>query len=112
MESSASTLLLRLIRPHSYCALLPSHSAGQVEMKKGIMAYAGYGKHSRSTQIWIGYDGASGLGQSPWETPFAEIVSGMDSVERIFGKHQGAPSKQQQQQLQASTEQQAVPSLR
>lgn len=91
MELSASTLLLRLIRPHSSCPLppIPSHFAGQVEMKKGIMAYAGYGKHSRSTQIWIGYDGASGLGHSPWETPFAEIVSGMDSVERIYGKHQG-----------------------
>lgn len=55
-----------------------------VQMGKGIMAYAGYGKNSRATQVWIGYEGAAGLGHSAWETPFAQVVHGMENVEAIY----------------------------
>eukprot|EP00798_Chlamydomonas_sp_ICE-L_P022137 gene22137-29199_t len=61
-----------------------------VKMKKGIMAFVGYGKNSRSSQVWIGYEGAAGLGHSPWETPFGEIVTGMSNVEHIYGGYDGA----------------------
>lgn len=49
---------------------------------------------SRSTQIWIGYDGAAGLGKSPWETPFGEIVEGMENaVDKIYGGYGDKPDQ-------------------
>lgn len=55
-----------------------------VPFRKGLMAFAGYGKDSRGTQVFIGYEGAAGLGHSPWETPFGDVVKGMENVEAIF----------------------------
>ncbi|GAX76540.1 hypothetical protein CEUSTIGMA_g3986.t1 [Chlamydomonas eustigma] len=66
----------------------------QVDMKKGIMAFAGYGKHSRSTQVWIGYDDAAGLGDSPWETPFGEVIEGMSNVDNIYGGYGDKPDQE------------------
>ncbi len=48
---------------------------------------------SRSTQVWIGYEGAAGLGKSPWETPFAEIISGMENVDAIYGGYGDKPDQ-------------------
>eukprot|EP00798_Chlamydomonas_sp_ICE-L_P012030 gene12030-15132_t len=62
----------------------------QVDMKKGIMAFAGYGKDSRNTQVWVGYAGCTGLGQSPWETPFAEVVHGYENTETFYSGYGGA----------------------
>ncbi len=45
-----------------------------ISFRKGLMAFAGYGVNSRSTQVFIGYEGAAGLGNAPWETPFAEVL--------------------------------------
>lgn len=58
-----------------------------IPFRKGIMSYAGYGKDSRSTQVFIGYEGCSGLGQpsSPWETPFGEVTKGMEVVDAFYG---------------------------
>eukprot|EP00242_Pyramimonas_sp_CCMP2087_P006032 CAMPEP_0198225514 /NCGR_PEP_ID=MMETSP1445-20131203/101393_1 /TAXON_ID=36898 /ORGANISM="Pyramimonas sp., Strain CCMP2087" /LENGTH=198 /DNA_ID=CAMNT_0043905049 /DNA_START=234 /DNA_END=827 /DNA_ORIENTATION=- len=42
-------------------------------VKRGTMAYAGSGKNSRSTQIWISFQPSSGLGTQPWEVPFGQV---------------------------------------
>ena len=48
---------------------------------------------SRSTQVWIGYEGAAGLGKSPWETPFAEIIEGLENVVAIYGGYGDKPDQ-------------------
>jgi cyclophilin family peptidyl-prolyl cis-trans isomerase len=48
---------------------------------------------SRSTQVWIGYDGAAGLGKSPWETPFGEVIEGMSNVDDIYGGYGDKPDQ-------------------
>lgn len=56
-----------------------------VHVERGILAYAGSGVNSRSTQIWIAYGESPGLGEEPWETPFGFVMDdGMDVIENIF----------------------------
>lgn len=50
--------------------------------KEGMISFAGSGPNSRSSQLFIAYDKAGGLGTSPWETPFGEVV-GNESFETI-----------------------------
>eukprot|EP00798_Chlamydomonas_sp_ICE-L_P026248 gene26248-17348_t len=64
-----------------------------VDMKKGIMAFAGYGKDSRNTQVWVGYEGCARLGKDPWETPFAEVISGYENTECFYSGYGGSPSQ-------------------
>jgi peptidyl-prolyl cis-trans isomerase A (cyclophilin A) len=53
-----------------------------IPIKLGTMAYAGGGKNSRSTQVWIAFDAVPSLGTQPWETPFAQVV-GKESLENV-----------------------------
>ena len=48
------------------------------------MSFAGSGKNSRTSQLFIAYDKSQSLGNSPWETPFGEVVEGMESTVRKF----------------------------
>lgn len=52
--------------------------------KEGMMSFAGSGPNSRSSQMFIAYDNAGGLGQSPWETPFGKVTSGMENVKNFY----------------------------
>lgn len=52
--------------------------------KEGMMSFAGSGPNSRSSQMFIAYDKAGGLGQSPWETPFGQVTSGMENVKNLY----------------------------
>merc|ERR1712107_797299 len=52
-------------------------------IKLGTMAFAGSGRNSRGTQVWIAFDGVHpGLGKQPWETPFAQVV-GAESLAAV-----------------------------
>lgn len=52
--------------------------------REGMMSFAGSGPNSRTSQVFIAYDGAGGLGNSPWETPFGEVVDGMENVRKLY----------------------------
>jgi cyclophilin family peptidyl-prolyl cis-trans isomerase len=52
--------------------------------KEGMMSFAGSGPNSRSSQMFIAYDRAGGLGQSPWETPFGKVTSGLENVKNFY----------------------------
>jgi len=43
-------------------------------VKRGTMAYAGGGKDSRTTQVWIAFKPNRNLGTQLWETPFGEVL--------------------------------------
>ena len=50
----------------------------------GIVSYAGYGKDSRSTHLFLTLGTQSGLGRSPWEVPVGKVVSGIEVMHAIF----------------------------
>ena len=52
--------------------------------KEGMMSFAGSGPNSRSSQMFIAYDSAGSLGQSPWETPFGKVTSGLENVKNFY----------------------------
>jgi peptidyl-prolyl cis-trans isomerase A (cyclophilin A) len=52
--------------------------------REGMISFAGSGPNSRTSQLFIAYDGAGNLGQSPWETPFGEVIEGMDNVRKLY----------------------------
>jgi cyclophilin family peptidyl-prolyl cis-trans isomerase len=52
--------------------------------REGMISFAGSGPNSRTSQLFVAYDGAGNLGQSPWETPFGEVIEGMDNVRKLY----------------------------
>lgn len=59
--------------------------------REGYVSFAGSGPNSRTSQLFIAYDRAGGLGQSPWETPFGEVASGMDNVRNLYSEYGDMP---------------------
>lgn len=59
--------------------------------REGMMSFAGSGPNSRTSQLFIAYDGAGGLGTSPWETPFGEVVVGMENVRNLYAGYGDMP---------------------
>ena len=59
--------------------------------KEGMMSFAGSGKNSRSSQMFIAYDGAGNLGESPWETPFGKVTSGLQNVKNFYKEYGDMP---------------------
>eukprot|EP00985_Skeletonema_marinoi_P029417 scaffold27801_cov219-Skeletonema_marinoi.AAC.9 len=52
--------------------------------KEGMLAFAGSAPNSRSNEMFIAYDRAGSLGQSPWETPFGKVTSGLENVKNFY----------------------------
>mmetsp|Transcript_3459 Transcript_3459/g.6327 ORF Transcript_3459/g.6327 Transcript_3459/m.6327 type:complete len:386 (+) Transcript_3459:110-1267(+) len=59
--------------------------------REGMLSFAGSGPNSRTSQLFIAYDRAGGLGQSPWETPFGEVVEGMDNIKNLYSGYGDMP---------------------
>ena len=59
--------------------------------KEGMMSFAGSGPNSRSNQMFIAYDQADSLGQSPWEIPFGRVTSGMENVKNFYKEYGDEP---------------------
>lgn len=59
--------------------------------REGMLSFAGSGPNSRNSQMFIAYDGAGGLGKSPWETPFGEVVEGIENVRNLYSGYGDMP---------------------
>jgi cyclophilin family peptidyl-prolyl cis-trans isomerase len=59
--------------------------------REGMISFAGSGPNSRTSQLFIAYDKAGGLGNSPWETPFGEVTSGMENVQQLYSGYGDMP---------------------
>jgi len=60
-----------------------------VPCKKGYFGFGGSGANSRTHHMWVARETFSrihpSLGQAVWEVPFAEMISGLDVLDRIHG---------------------------
>merc|ERR1712130_364587 len=50
----------------------------------GIMSFAGSGKNSRGTQMFFTLaQSSTSLGREDWETPFGQVIYGMNAIKSI-----------------------------
>jgi peptidyl-prolyl cis-trans isomerase A (cyclophilin A) len=74
-----------------------SNELGVKRFQRGYLAYAGSGPHSRGRQLFVSMADQSGLGTSPWEVPFGELVGehSYDTLARIYtGYGEDGPSQE------------------
>lgn len=60
-----------------------------IPIKTGTMAFAGHGTDSRGTQAFFALKEGTGLGQRPWEVPFAQVEdpASLATLKRIQTKY-------------------------
>ena len=61
----------------------PSQAARSSGLRKGMLGYGGRGKDSRTSHMWVLRRDSAHLGKASWETPFAEVVAGLDELLQI-----------------------------
>jgi cyclophilin family peptidyl-prolyl cis-trans isomerase len=44
----------------------------------------GSGPNSRTSQMFVSYGANPGLGRELWETPFGEVIEGMEHIEELY----------------------------
>jgi cyclophilin family peptidyl-prolyl cis-trans isomerase len=53
--------------------------------KRGMIAFAGSGPNTRTTQLFIGYeDDTMSLGKNAWDNPFGILTQGMEVIDRFY----------------------------
>jgi cyclophilin family peptidyl-prolyl cis-trans isomerase len=57
----------------------------------GFVSFAGSGKNSRTSQLFISYGYAKSLGSQPWETPIGKVIEGMESTVTHFHSYGDIP---------------------
>eukprot|EP01083_Nonionella_stella_P096769 272101_1 len=61
--------------------------------EEGIISFAGSGKNSRTSHLFIAYGAIPSLGKMPWETPVGKILVGTRVIENLNGEYgDGAPN--------------------
>lgn len=61
--------------------------------EEGIISFAGSGKNSRTSHLFIAYGAIPSLGKMPWETPVGKILVGTHVIENLNGEYgDGAPN--------------------
>ena len=55
-----------------------------IPFSDGIVSYAGYGKDTRSTHLFLTLGDQPGLGKSAWEVPVGKVVQGLDDMHAIY----------------------------
>ena len=63
---------------------IPDDPSKDVKFKKGTVAFAGSGDNSRTSQLFISYGSSASLGTQKWETPFGEVIEGMEHIEKLY----------------------------
>jgi len=54
------------------------------QFRPGLISFAGSGKNSRDTQLFISYGKAKSLGTMDWETPVGEVIEGFEeSIKKL-----------------------------
>jgi len=53
-------------------------------IKRGYLSFAGGGRNTRSSQLFIAFEDLDFLGKEPWETPFGKIIEGYDTLDKFY----------------------------
>ena len=53
-------------------------------IKKNYLSFAGGGKNTRSTQLFIAFEDLDFLGKEPWETPFGIVTEGQSTLDALY----------------------------
>lgn len=56
----------------------------KIPFKRGTMSFAGSGPNSRTSQMFIAYGESEAFGRELWETPFGEVIEGMEHIEELY----------------------------
>lgn len=59
----------------------------KIEFKEGIISFAGSGKNSRTSHLFIAYDAVPSLGRELWETPVGKVVEGMETIRGLNAEY-------------------------
>ena len=71
-------------KKHWHHSNIPDDPLNSRGIKKYFVSYAGGGKDTRSTQLFIAFEDLPYLGKSPWEVAFGEVVAGRDVVDSFY----------------------------
>lgn len=63
----------------------------RIEFDEGTISYAGSGKNSRNSQLFISYGKIQSLGTQLWETPIGTVIEGMEHVRDFYGGYGDMP---------------------
>jgi cyclophilin family peptidyl-prolyl cis-trans isomerase len=63
----------------------------RIPFEPGTVSFAGGGKDSRSSQLFISYGSAASLGTQLWETPIGKVVEGMEHIENLYAGYGDMP---------------------
>jgi peptidyl-prolyl cis-trans isomerase A (cyclophilin A) len=73
-------------------ANIPDDQASGHSNTKGMVSFATRGPNTRTTQVFINFGNNAGLDKQGF-TPFGEVTSGMDSVEKISDQYGEKPNQ-------------------
>jgi peptidyl-prolyl cis-trans isomerase A (cyclophilin A) len=73
-------------------ANIPDDPASGHSNTKGFVSFATRGPNTRTTQVFINYGNNAGLDKQGF-TPFGEVTSGMDAVEKITDQYGEKPNQ-------------------
>eukprot|EP00568_Trieres_chinensis_P012147 CAMPEP_0183300898 /NCGR_PEP_ID=MMETSP0160_2-20130417/7173_1 /TAXON_ID=2839 ORGANISM="Odontella Sinensis, Strain Grunow 1884" /NCGR_SAMPLE_ID=MMETSP0160_2 /ASSEMBLY_ACC=CAM_ASM_000250 /LENGTH=287 /DNA_ID=CAMNT_0025463399 /DNA_START=20 /DNA_END=883 /DNA_ORIENTATION=+ len=62
-----------------------------VSFEEGTVSFAGGGKDSRTSQLFISYSKSRSLGTQMWETPIGEVIEGMQNVHNFYSGYGDMP---------------------
>lgn len=62
-----------------------------IPFRRGMVSFAAHKPNSRSTQLFIAYSDLPFLGQDPWETPFAVVIDGFETLDSLTTKYGDGP---------------------
>uniref|UniRef100_A0A7R9WAA1 PPIase cyclophilin-type domain-containing protein n=1 Tax=Pseudictyota dubia TaxID=2749911 RepID=A0A7R9WAA1_9STRA len=62
-----------------------------IPFEEGTVSFAGSGKDSRTSQLFISYSKSSSLGTQLWETPIGKVVDGMQNVKNFYSEYGDGP---------------------
>lgn len=62
-----------------------------IAFDEGVVSFAGSGKNSRTSHLFVAYKRTSSLGTQLWETPIGVVIQGMENLEKLNHEYGDMP---------------------
>jgi cyclophilin family peptidyl-prolyl cis-trans isomerase len=70
---------------------IPDDPNLHIPFRRGMVSFAAHRPNARTTQLFIAYSDLPFLGQDPWETPFAVLIDGFDTLDSLTTSYGDGP---------------------